>query len=172
MLIWGTGLEGLWRVDLRVGGPPVGGFREIAGPIRVVGGSILVTSYDSLTMAAQYADVRLPQAHERDQQVEVPDGDYRCLVVQMFDPASESTAGEASPDFILVLSELSGGVPAWLEIPWFIDTEPSDYRLENDPGFLQRIARARESLQAGKGIRLEELKTKSRSLHRRTKRGS
>jgi prevent-host-death family protein len=37
------------------------------------------------------------------------------------------------------------------EDDWF------DYRLENDPRFLKRIEAARKSLQAGKGIRLEDV---------------
>ena len=32
-----------------------------------------------------------------------------------------------------------------------------DYRLENDPRFLRRIERARASLKAGRGVRLEDL---------------
>ncbi len=37
------------------------------------------------------------------------------------------------------------------EDDWF------DYRLENDPRFLRRIEEARQSLRAGKGVRLEHL---------------
>lgn len=37
------------------------------------------------------------------------------------------------------------------EDDWF------DYRLENDPRFLNRIAAARASLKAGRGVRLEDL---------------
>ena len=37
------------------------------------------------------------------------------------------------------------------EEDWF------DYRLENDPRFLKRVQSARASLQAGKGIRMEDL---------------
>lgn len=37
------------------------------------------------------------------------------------------------------------------EDDWF------DYRLENDPRFLNRIAQARTHLRAGRGIRLEDL---------------
>jgi prevent-host-death family protein len=37
------------------------------------------------------------------------------------------------------------------EDDWF------DYRLENDPRFLERIAAARASLRAGRGVRLEDL---------------
>ncbi len=118
LLIWGTGLEGFWRVDLRVGASDVRGFREVTGPIRVVGGSVLVTSYDSLTMAAQYSDVLLPQPHEQELLVELPDGDYSCRIVQMFDPDRHDHVDGASADFVLVLSERSGVLPEWSEIPW------------------------------------------------------
>ena len=37
------------------------------------------------------------------------------------------------------------------EDDWF------DYKLENDPRFLQRIERARQSMREGRGIRIEEL---------------
>lgn len=123
MLIWATGLEGFWRVEVRVGGPTVRGFREVVGPVRVAGGSVLVTSYDSLTMAAQFADVSLPQGHERNQLVSVPDGDYACRVVQMFDPETDALAGDGSPDFVIVLGKPSGAVSAWADIPWFPDAE-------------------------------------------------
>jgi hypothetical protein len=33
------------------------------------------------------------------------------------------------------------------------------YRLENDPRFLRRIEEARGSLQAGRGVRLEDVET-------------
>jgi len=32
-----------------------------------------------------------------------------------------------------------------------------DYQLENDPRFLARVERARKSLRAGQGVRLEDL---------------
>jgi prevent-host-death family protein len=41
------------------------------------------------------------------------------------------------------------------EDDWF------DYRLENDPRFLNRIAAARASLRAGRGVLLEELEEES-----------
>lgn len=41
------------------------------------------------------------------------------------------------------------------EDDWF------DYRLENDPRFLNRIAAARASLRAGRGVRLEDVGTAS-----------
>jgi PHD/YefM family antitoxin component YafN of YafNO toxin-antitoxin module len=38
------------------------------------------------------------------------------------------------------------------EDDWF------DYRLENDPRFLERIERARKNLQAGRGVKIKDVK--------------
>ncbi len=49
------------------------------------------------------------------------------------------------------------GKPPGLLIGFRSDDEWFDYRLENDPRFLRRIQRARESLRAGRGVPLEDL---------------
>jgi prevent-host-death family protein len=48
------------------------------------------------------------------------------------------------------------GKPAGVLIGFTDEEDWFDYCLENDPRFLQRIAAARESLRAGKGVRLED----------------
>ena len=50
------------------------------------------------------------------------------------------------------------GKPAGVLIGFESEDDWLEYRLENDPRFLQRIAKARTSIRAGKGVRLEELK--------------
>jgi prevent-host-death family protein len=50
------------------------------------------------------------------------------------------------------------GKPAGVLIGFRSEDDWFDYRLENDPRFLDRVARARDSLRAGRGIRLEDLK--------------
>jgi prevent-host-death family protein len=50
------------------------------------------------------------------------------------------------------------GKPAGVLIGFESEDDWFDYRLENDPRFLQRIERARESLRAGRGTKLEDLK--------------
>ncbi len=50
------------------------------------------------------------------------------------------------------------GKPAGVLIGFESEDDWFEYRLENDPRFLRRIAKARESLKAGRGIRLEDLK--------------
>jgi len=49
------------------------------------------------------------------------------------------------------------GKPAGVLIGFATDDDWFEYRLENDPRFLKRIAAARESLRAGRGIRLEDV---------------
>ena len=50
------------------------------------------------------------------------------------------------------------GKPAGVLIGFRSEDEWFEYRLENDPRFLERIAKARASLRAGRGIRLEDVK--------------
>ena len=49
------------------------------------------------------------------------------------------------------------GKPAGILIGFASEDDWFDYRLENDPRFLARIERARTSLRAGQGIKLEDL---------------
>lgn len=49
------------------------------------------------------------------------------------------------------------GKPAGVLIGFKSEDDWFDYRLENDPRFLQRIAAARQSLEAGRGVRLEDV---------------
>ena len=49
------------------------------------------------------------------------------------------------------------GKPAGLLIGFSSEDQWIDYRLENDPRFLERIERARHSLRAGRGVRLEDI---------------
>ncbi|MEA2801592.1 MAG: hypothetical protein QOG78_318 [Rhodospirillaceae bacterium] len=49
------------------------------------------------------------------------------------------------------------GKPAGVLIGFASEDDWFDYRLENDPRFLQRIRQARSSLRSGRGIRLEDI---------------
>ncbi|MBI5829733.1 MAG: type II toxin-antitoxin system Phd/YefM family antitoxin [Chloroflexi bacterium] len=51
------------------------------------------------------------------------------------------------------------GKPAGVLIGFASEDECFDYRLEHDPRSLQRIERARQSLHAGRGVKLEDVKT-------------
>lgn len=49
------------------------------------------------------------------------------------------------------------GKPAGVLIGFETEDDWFDYRLENDPRFLERIEKARASLRAGRGVRLEDV---------------
>lgn len=48
------------------------------------------------------------------------------------------------------------GKPAGVLIGFESEDDWFDYRLENDPRFLRRVDQARQSLRAGRGVRLED----------------
>jgi prevent-host-death family protein len=51
------------------------------------------------------------------------------------------------------------GRPAGILIGFASEEDWFEYRLENDPRFLRRIEQARDSLQTGRGVRLEDVET-------------
>lgn len=61
------------------------------------------------------------------------------------------------------------GRPAGILVGFASDDDWFDYQLENDPRFLKRIAQARDSVNQGKGIKLESL---TLPKPRRPKRGA
>ena len=61
---------------------------------------------------------------------------------------------EATQQEILITRH---GKPAGVLIGFESEEDWFDYRLENDPRFLERIAKARASLRAGLGVKLEEV---------------
>jgi len=52
------------------------------------------------------------------------------------------------------------GKPAGVLIGFESEEDWFDYRLEHDPRFLRRIEQARNSLRAGRGVKLEDIETK------------
>jgi hypothetical protein len=48
------------------------------------------------------------------------------------------------------------GKPAGVLIGFETEDDWFDYRLENDPAFLRRIERARQSIREKRGVRLED----------------
>jgi len=53
------------------------------------------------------------------------------------------------------------GKPAGVLIGFASEDDWIDYRLEHDPRFLVRIQQARQSLRAGRGVKLEDVERKN-----------
>ena len=63
---------------------------------------------------------------------------------------------EAEKQYIVITRH---GKPAGLLIGFESEDDWFEYKLENDERFLKRIERARKSIRAGRGIRLEDVKS-------------
>src|SRR5436305_14760690 len=64
------------------------------------------------------------------------------------------------------------GKPAGVLVGFASEDDWFDYKLEHDPRFLERIARARASLRGGKGVKLEDLPQEPKAASRRTRRAT
>ncbi len=116
LLIWRTGSENTWRVQVWLSKFAGSGLREVTGPIVATRGRLLLTNYESLTMVAQFRDEKLPQVHEEDQVIDGRSGEYCCRIIQMGDGGSYQPSREA-PEFIVEL--LYGtSLPPWSHLPW------------------------------------------------------
>jgi len=76
-------------------------------------------------------------------------------LVQVKDDLSRYLREAAAKEIVITRH----GKPAGVLIGFESEDDWLEYRLENDPRFLRRIAKARSSLRAGRGVRLEDLKS-------------
>lgn len=121
LLLWGTGMENTWHVEVTdsANSSRLSGFRRTSGPIRVTRGRLLPVNYETLTMAAQFAHVSLPEPYLADLLVDVPSGDYACEITQLDEPdTSDDGSGDAA-GFVLKLTpgqeHEPWSAPAWFE---------------------------------------------------------
>ena len=117
LLVWGTGQANTWRVEVRPPAAGLRGFRQVTGRLVSTRGRLLITNYESLSMAAQFPDVSLPEPHEENQIVDVGPGKYRCRITQIRDPDSVG-AGPGPCDFVLEIESSNEADPPWPDIPW------------------------------------------------------
>lgn len=124
LLIWGTGAEAVWHVEVQFEPVQEQGFQEQIGSIDVSEGWLLLTNYESLTMAAQFEDVKLPEPHQQKQLLQVGPGVYRCRIIQLqdhaYNPEREQGINEkrVGADYIIELLRHEELAPPWQSIPW------------------------------------------------------
>ena len=117
LLIWATGLEHFWTIDVTFEQIGVTGFREVVGTIDASRGRLLLTNYESLTMAAQFPEITLPQRHERDHLLSVSPGLYDCRIIQLSDPES-GVPFEEPVNFMYEFTRAATPRAVWNELPW------------------------------------------------------
>jgi hypothetical protein len=119
LLIWGTGAEELWRVQVRFSTSAVRGYREVDGSLVVTNNRLLLTNYDALTMAAQFQEIILPEPQHADSVISIPTGAYHCRIVQTTDPTIERPSNTSLVyDFVVEIVSMTGVLPVWTAVPW------------------------------------------------------
>lgn len=115
LLMWATSEHGgTWTVTTEASGQAG---RSVTGPIVSTRGRLCVTNYESLTMAAQFADVSLPEPHMADLVFDVEVGTLECTVTQFAD--DDSAPG---PHFAISLSPAGAAGEAWAGPAWYEPT--------------------------------------------------
>ncbi len=121
LVVWECGDGGGSHViKVRAGISSESGYRSSHGAISVSNGALHLVSYDALTMAAQFDDEVLPLKHEKHLRFELPNGDYRIRVVQLYDPDRLSKPDESALDFIVEYEP--GDVLPWSSVAWSRDS--------------------------------------------------
>ena len=78
------------------------------------------------------------------------------MLVSRIAPSLSRFLREAETQEIVITRH---GKPAGVLIGFESEEDWFEYRLEHDPRFLRRIEQARNSLRAGRGIRLEDIES-------------
>jgi hypothetical protein len=117
MLIWGTGREDTWRVEVAFRRSSVGGFREFTAPLSASGDQLLLTNFESLTMAAEFEDIKLPEAYQNDLLIPVQPARYLCRVVQWLNPESSPDLSDRNPDFRIELAPIKSTAKDGEDVP-------------------------------------------------------
>jgi len=114
LLLWATSPDGgSWTVALD-GALAGAGARSVTGPITSRQGRLCLVDYGTLTMAAQFADVTVPEPHLADLELAVAPGTYACTVTQI-----HADDRHPPPHFALHLTPSHAALPPWPGPAWY-----------------------------------------------------
>lgn len=118
--LWGTGFESDWKVEFREGITQLEGVRSMEQYINNSSGSLHLINYDSLTMAAQFEDYKLPDEETEAYEVSLPKGVLKVRIIQLIDPKADGfwEDFDKMPGFILEYERVDGGENKLPRIPW------------------------------------------------------
>ena len=104
LIIWATAMGGgEWTVAILDKATNKKAFREFDKSIVVTNGQLCLTNYEDLTMAAQYANEKIPAKHNSDLIIPLVSGRYIFTVRQMFDPEDYDYEAERKINFEIVI---------------------------------------------------------------------
>ncbi|GIU52482.1 hypothetical protein TUM4438_45330 [Shewanella sairae] len=120
IIAWGCD-DGNWNVSISNSETDLNS-EQCFDSVLKTNGKILLTSYESLTMAAQFDDVSLPESHENGQVIELEPGFYQVTVKQKFaseDSGCEKVFSQKAAHFELILKKVNELGKPLNDIPWF-----------------------------------------------------
>lgn len=106
LLFWGTGMENVWKIKIDTKDTTQDVFREERGVIEVTNKKLYLTNYETLTMAAQFGHIKLPEKHQENLSIELPNGKYMIKFRQLINPNNLTPNSEVF-DFEIILSKIS-----------------------------------------------------------------
>lgn len=121
LLIWGTGSEGTHEVEVSMEFSETKGFREVIGYIQVNSGELCLINYESLTFAAMFPEIKLPEDHMRDLIVNLKSGFYQVRIIQRDDPDKDFVEGYEGLRFRVEFRPARRTPDYWRNIPWHND---------------------------------------------------
>lgn len=147
LLIWETGLEGIWRVrisdDDGQSREAPHGFRSVRGTIQT-SGKLYLVNYETLSMVAQFEDEKIDSPHKSRFALTVTPDTYQVTVVQMFNPDTQiNEPPEVDFNIYLKAASQTEALPApWTGIAWYGNSArpESDYYQSNLNPFTSRAS--------------------------------
>jgi hypothetical protein len=108
LVIWATGLEYEWTVEVSKGSTNKMAFREFSKSIEVTNGKLYLTNYEDLTMAAQFEKVKLPIRHNAGLFVNLDNGRYELTIRKLFDLENFDFDKEGDVNFEILIKPYAG----------------------------------------------------------------
>ena len=121
ILFWATYHEEDWRVKIVDEAADTAAFSEFRGFLEVSDRRLYLCNYETLTLAAQFEDVKLPEVHLSDLYIELKNGKYGVKIRQMYNPENYKRE-ELAFDFEIVIQEIKKNVDIYHnrfdQLPW------------------------------------------------------
>lgn len=119
IIAWGSGFETDWPISIKPGISEQKGYREFRSVISTQSGKLHLINYDSLTMAAQFDDYRLPDKETISYGFQILPGRYVFRIVQLVNPDTNwwETLGDA-PAFLIEYEPADNSDLPQQIIPW------------------------------------------------------
>jgi hypothetical protein len=104
LLFWGTSVPNFWTVRICNQASAQNAFKSFKGKIKVSNSKLHLINYDSITLAAQFEDEKLPDTDLESLHVTLDNGIYNVIVRQLLNPEQDLIEDE-SLGFEIVLQK-------------------------------------------------------------------